>query len=55
VIVGKTGVVGALREVESRLEGYGEVLIRQYFLEKLGEWEGRKEKVLRMKDVGDMD
>ncbi|RYN46093.1 hypothetical protein AA0114_g8665 [Alternaria tenuissima] len=55
VIVGKSGVVGALREVESRLEGYGEVLIRQYFLEKLGEWEGRKEKVLRMKDVGDID
>ena len=55
VIVGKTGVVGALREVESRLEGYGEVLIRQYFLEKLGEWEGRKEKVLRMIDVGNMD
>jgi hypothetical protein len=55
VIVGKSGVVGALREVESRLEGYGEVLVRQCFPEKLGEWEGRKEKVLRMRDVGNMD
>ncbi|RYO28397.1 hypothetical protein AA0113_g12177 [Alternaria arborescens] len=55
VIVGKSGVVGALSEVESRLEGYGEVLVRQCFPEKLGEWEGRKEKVLRMRDVGNMD
>ncbi|KAH8623211.1 hypothetical protein IG631_22368 [Alternaria alternata] len=55
VIVGKSGVVGALREVECRLEGYGEVLVRQCFPEKLGEWEGRKEKVLRMRDVGNMD
>ncbi|CAN9269275.1 unnamed protein product [Alternaria alternata] len=55
VIVGKSGVVGALREVETRLEGYGEVLVRQCFPEKLGEWEGRKEKVLRMIDVGNMD
>ncbi|CAN9382515.1 unnamed protein product [Alternaria alternata] len=55
VIVGKSGVVGALREVETRLEGYGEVLVRQCFPEKLGEWEGRKEKVLRMRDIGDMD
>jgi hypothetical protein len=55
VIVGKSGVVGALREVETRLEGYGEVLVRQCFPEKLGEWEGRKEKVLRMRDVGNMD
>ncbi|CAN9369995.1 unnamed protein product [Alternaria sp. RS040] len=55
VIVGKSGVVGALREAESRLEGYGEVLVRQWFPEKLGEWEGRKERVLRMRDIGDMD
>ncbi|CAN9393215.1 unnamed protein product [Alternaria alternata] len=55
VIVGKSGVFGALREVETRLEGYGEVLVRQCFPEKLGEWEGRKEKVLRMRDIGDMD
>ena len=55
VIAGKSGVVGALREVESRLEGYGEVLVRQCFPEKLGEWEGRKEKVFKMRDIGDMD
>lgn len=55
VIVGKSGVVGALSEVESRLEGYGEVLVRQCFPEKLGEWEGRKEKVLKMRGIGDMD
>ncbi|KAB2099235.1 hypothetical protein AG0111_0g12447 [Alternaria gaisen] len=55
MIVGKSGVVGASREVESRLEGYGEVLVRQYFPEKLGEWERREGKVLRMGDIGDMD
>ncbi|CAI9631086.1 unnamed protein product [Alternaria burnsii] len=55
VIVGKSSVVEALKEVESRFEGYGEVLVRQWFPEKLGEWEGRKERVSRMRDTGDMD
>jgi hypothetical protein len=55
VITGETGVVGALKALEGKYADYGELLVRECFPERLGEWEGRKENVVRMKDVGEMD
>ncbi|KAG9195032.1 hypothetical protein G6011_00152 [Alternaria panax] len=46
VVDGGKDTVQTLREVEGRYEGFGKVLIRECFPDKLGEWEGRKEKVV---------
>jgi hypothetical protein len=52
MISGDGGVVEALSEVEGKFKGFGEVLLRECFSERLGEWEERKGTEVKM---GEMD
>lgn len=51
VMEGEGNVVNVLKEVEARFEGYEDVLIRQFFPEMIGKWEGGMEKG----GMGEMD
>jgi hypothetical protein len=53
-IGGGKSVVEALREVEGRHEGFGQVLLRERFPENIRKWEHRNEKG-NMGEVGEMD
>jgi hypothetical protein len=52
MISGDGGIVEALSEVEGKFEGFGEMLLRKCFPERLGEWGEWKETKVKM---GEMD
>lgn len=53
-IGGGKSVVEALREVEGRYEGFGQVLLREWFPENIRGWKHRNEKG-NLGEVGEMD